>query len=107
MINLRKFCLVLAAAFYIMITVIVLSVSEQKEFIGQMKHSLDSEGIFLVTADGLERIDLFFLYDDGNLIIDDFGRVQVKGQYYEIFNILKVEEITESTPLPALCYVRG
>lgn len=104
--NLRNYCLTLVALFS-MIAVTVVCRSEQRECVGKMERSVEGEGIFLLSADGLERIDLFFLYDQGNLIIDDFGRVKVRGQYYEIFNILKVEEITESTPLPALCYVGG
>lgn len=76
------------------------------ELEGELGYDASHDGIYLMTMGGMEKVDLSFAYDkEDELYIDDFGRVKVKGKYYSLSNILRVEEIDEATELPLLCYI--
>ena len=85
---------------------VILNSGSEVEFYGTMEYDSSQEGIFLMTADGIERVNLDFAFDEeSDLVIDDFGYVNVRGRYLSLMNVLKVEEIDQSTELPVLCYV--
>ena len=73
---------------------------------GTLTYDTENGGIFLVTLDGIEKVNLSFANDDENdLIVSDFGKVMVSGTYYSLFDVLRVDEINEYTELPVLCYM--
>lgn len=103
--SMRNF-LILGLAISAVSSAIILNAGTEKEFSGIMEYDNEHEGIFLMTLEGLERVNLDFAYDnESDLVVEDFGYVNVKGRYINLLNILKVEEIDESTELPVLCYI--
>ena len=65
---------------------------EFRVYSGELKHSEDKKTLFLITKK--ETIELDFAFDKAeDLIVDDWGLVNVSGYYSRVHKSLMVEEI--------------